>query len=71
MKNFTLVAAIGENRELGQISYQMKYLNMIKELLFYCYFPEFEISDWKITPLIEGKDEDTIYKIREYRRKKV
>ena len=42
-----------------------------KEVLADCFFPEFNIEDWYINPLIEGKDEDTIYKIREYRRKKV
>ena len=42
-----------------------------KEVLVDCYFPEFNIKDWYINPLIEGKDEDVIYKIKEYRRKNV
>lgn len=39
-----------------------------KEVVADCYFPEFNINDWKITPLIEGIDKDVIYKIREYKR---
>ena len=42
-----------------------------KEVLADCYFPEFNIEDWYINSLIEGKDKDVIYKIREYHRKKV
>lgn len=36
-----------------------------------CYFPEFNLVDWDINLLIEGKDKDITYKIREYYRKKV
>jgi len=36
-----------------------------------CYFPEFNLVDWDINLLIEGKDKDITYKIREYHRKRV